>query len=85
MQSWDIESTNNLNSNLDILDHRRRETSLDDKSTTDTFEIIIDNYKNNYYQYLRIIQRGENTGNDYAFIIFHQLNFLAILKINKKH
>ena len=62
LQSWNIEGSNDKLS-WDVLDSRRGEKSLDDRGVSNTFEIQNKQYANNYYRYIRIIQRGLNTHN----------------------
>ena len=62
-QNWDIEGSND-HKHWDLLDSRRKEESIHKAATANTFAITNSANKHNYYKYLRIIQRGKNTGND---------------------
>ena len=76
-QSWDIEGSNDLN-NWDLLDSRRKEKSLDNRAATNTFEIT--NKSCNYYQYIRIIQRGVNTRNYNESLCFSSIELFGSIQ-----
>lgn len=78
LKNWCIEGSND-NKDWKILDARNDETSLDDRSASNTFKIQSSLGENEYYRYLRIRETGANTYGQYN-LIFSALEYFGNVK-----
>lgn len=78
LKNWCIEGSND-NMEWKILDVRNEESSLDDRSASNTFKIQSALEENEYYRYLRIRETGVNTYGQFN-LIFAGLEYFGSVR-----